>query len=73
MNNKHGVYDIFIEVKCAACGKGFKPAPEHALKIGGEGSRKLVCSYSCMRKYEKEHGLLRKDEILQQREKKRKG
>lgn len=72
MNNKSGAYNVFIEVKCAVCGKMFKPAPEHALKIGGETSRKLVCSYSCMRKYEKEHGLLRRDEILQKRDQKRK-
>lgn len=73
MNNKHNAYNIFLEVKCPVCGKKFKPAPEHALKIGGEESRRIVCSYSCMRKYEKEHEMLRRDEILQKREKKRKG
>lgn len=72
MNNKSGAYNVFIEINCAVCGKKFKPAPEHALKIGAEGSRNLVCSYSCMRKYEKEHDLLRRDEILQKRDQKRK-
>lgn len=68
MNNKKGTYSIFVEVNCAVCGKAFKPAPEHALKIGNSIHHpKLVCSYSCMRKYEKEHDLLRRDEILQKR------
>lgn len=73
MYNKNGAYNVFVEINCAVCGKKFKPAPEHALKIGGEESRRIVCSYSCMRKYEKEHDFLRRDEILQKREKKRKG
>lgn len=73
MNNKNGAYNVFWEMKCPVCGKKFKPAPEHALKIGAEGSRKLVCSYNCMRAWEKEHDFLRKDEILQKREQKRKG
>ena len=48
---------------CPICGKKFVPAPEHAWKIGSyntytaesdDGRRKHVCSYSCMRKWEKE-------------------
>lgn len=41
--------------KCPICGKGFHPAPEHAWKIGPEQTGPLVCSYTCMRKWEKEH------------------
>ena len=63
----------YFEKNCAVCGKRFKPAPDHSLKIGAEGSRQLVCSYSCMRKWEKEHGWLRRDEIRKQKEEKRKG
>ena len=73
MNNKNGAYSVYSIKKCAVCGKEFHPAPDHALKVGNEFSDRLVCSYSCMRKYEKEHDLLRRDEILQRREKKRKG
>ena len=45
--------------KCPVCGKKFIPAPEHYWKIGtgpnGIDTRtKNVCSYSCMRVWEKE-------------------
>lgn len=40
-------------IKCPVCEKMFKPAPEHAYKIGKKSTR-LVCSYSCARKWEKE-------------------
>lgn len=46
--------------KCPICGKEFLPAIEHAWKIvireyGEPGGRILkVCSYTCMRKWEKE-------------------
>lgn len=66
-------YSMYTERACPICGKMFHPMPDHSLRIGGEGSRQLVCSYSCMRKWEKEHGWLRRDEVLQQREEKRKG
>ena len=48
---------------CPICNKKFIPAPYHAWKIGrtvddNDGSLnytvKLVCSYTCMRKWEKE-------------------
>lgn len=39
--------------KCPVCGKMFKPAPEHAYHIGSSQKRR-VCTYSCMRKWEKE-------------------
>lgn len=53
-------------VTCPICGKKFIPAPEHAWKIGKinlfknensnqEDRNKLVCTYSCMRKWEKEN------------------
>lgn len=40
-------------VVCPICGKSFVPAPEHAWDI--DYGRKLVCSYTCMRVWEKEH------------------
>ena len=51
---------------CPICKKRFAPAPEHAWKIGkydetyqhlsylGNTECKLVCSYTCMRTWEKE-------------------
>ena len=44
--------------KCPICGKEFLPAHEHAYKIrvkksDGHIIHKKVCSYECMRKYEK--------------------
>ncbi|MEE0981454.1 MAG: hypothetical protein U0K91_07195 [Acutalibacteraceae bacterium] len=39
---------------CPICGKEFLPAGQHSWKIGEYMSyEKLVCSYSCMRKWEK--------------------
>ena len=40
-------------IKCPVCGKMYKPAPEHVYKIG-KNKKRLVCSYNCMRKWEKE-------------------
>lgn len=49
--------------KCPICGKKFHPVPEHQWRIGGENAKPtLVCTYSCMRKYEKEHDLKRRGE-----------
>ena len=45
-----GGYSKYPE--CPICGKKFVPAPFHAWKISGDI---LVCTYSCMRKYEKSH------------------
>lgn len=39
--------------KCPICKKDFHPAPEHAWKIGPETANNIVCSYTCMRKWEK--------------------
>lgn len=44
---------------CPICGKAFVPAVEHMWKIGGWGNLgerryTVVCSYTCMRKWEKE-------------------
>lgn len=41
------------EIKCPVCGKMFIPAPEHSYKIGEGIKGELVCTYSCMRKWEK--------------------
>jgi hypothetical protein len=40
------------EIRCPVCGEMFRPAAEHSYTIGRERS-KLVCTYSCMRKWEK--------------------
>ena len=37
---------------CPVCGKKFDPAPEHAYHIK-RGQKNFVCSWSCMRKWEK--------------------
>lgn len=55
---------------CPICGKKFIPAVEHMWKIGGWGNIsgvrvEKVCSYSCMRKWEKEN--------IEQDKKKRRG
>ena len=42
------------EIKCPQCGKMFQPAPEHSYHEGN-AKVKLVCSYHCMREWEKEH------------------
>ena len=39
---------------CIVCGKSFLPAPFHAYKVSEE-SRELMCTYSCMLKYFKNH------------------
>lgn len=39
---------------CPICGKNFIPAPEHGWRVGSEKEYKLVCSYTCMRVWEKE-------------------
>lgn len=69
----NGDFARYAERACPVCGKKFSPLPDHALKIGKEGSRRLVCSYSCMRKWEKEHGWLTREEADKQKEEKRKG
>lgn len=42
-------------VKCYVCEKEFIPAPEHLYKVKVKGRVKRVCSWGCMRKYEKAH------------------
>ena len=39
--------------KCPVCGKVYVPAPEHVYKVLIGGKRKNVCSWHCMRKYER--------------------
>lgn len=38
---------------CPVCGKNFLPAAQHGWKIGEGSKERLVCTYSCQRKYEK--------------------
>lgn len=54
--------DPFVYKKCPICKKNFIAAPQHAWKIGSEKGYKLVCSYHCMRAYEKEHPPKRRKE-----------
>ena len=53
--------------KCPVCGKKFFYDPEHAYLIGfgrnGYGGKK-VCSYACMRNWEKENHIKRRDDRL---------
>lgn len=52
---------ILMPAKCPICKKKYYPAAQHAWRIGnGNGAR--VCSYSCMRKWEKEHHYKTRDE-----------
>lgn len=39
--------------KCPVCGKQFEPAPYHVYKIYVKYSHKLVCSWHCVREWEK--------------------
>lgn len=39
--------------RCPVCGKEFVPAPLHAYKDQRARTKKLVCSYTCMRKSER--------------------
>ena len=39
------------EISCPVCGRGFIPAPYHLYKMRGG---RLVCSYSCMLRSERE-------------------
>lgn len=60
--------------ECPICGKKFVPAAQHMWKIGGWGNisgerREVVCSYSCMRKWEKEQGVKDKRREYARREK----
>lgn len=41
------------EHKCDCCGKGFILRPNWSFKRGGSDNKKLFCSWSCMRKWEK--------------------
>lgn len=48
------------ERECPICGKPFSPAVEHAYKAGKGVNRKLVCSYTCQRAWEKNPAVLKK-------------
>lgn len=46
--------------KCPVCGEQFKLEVEHYWRIGTGEKGKHVCSYHCMRKWEKEHKIKRR-------------
>lgn len=44
---------------CPICEKRFVPAVYHSYRIGCKsGQNRLVCSYTCMRDYERKNGLV---------------
>ena len=49
----------FTEHKCPVCGKIYIPAAMHSWRIYKNNSYKLVCTYGCKRKFEKEQELLK--------------
>lgn len=56
----------WVMKKCPVCGKEFLPAGLHSYKIGTNSCHlKLVCTYTCQRKWEQEQE--------EKRKKKRKG
>ena len=54
MNFGSNAHMVGIEHKCPVCKKTFIPAPMHIYKIGNANKPKLVCSYNCRCKWEKE-------------------
>ena len=60
MSKEDGIFFEYRKIKCPICGKEFHPEPEHAWKIGNDKKGKTVCSYTCMRKWEKENHIKRK-------------
>jgi hypothetical protein len=53
----HNMSDFYsfrkeAEILCPVCGEMFQPAEQHAYYIG-KNQKKRVCTYSCMRKWEK--------------------
>ena len=52
MSNFAGVSDNKEQITCPVCGKKFKPAEEHIYHIG-KRHNKLVCTYTCMRKWQR--------------------
>lgn len=64
MSEKITVHLQLETAECPVCQKMFAPAPEHSLKIGDTIHAKKVCSYSCMRKWEKEHNFKRREEVI---------
>ena len=60
MNRKKLNKKQLREEKCPMCGKLFYPLGDWAYSISSRGKagdkcRRFVCSWSCMRKHEKEH------------------
>lgn len=64
--NVNGLHFDTKERICPICGKNFIPAPYHYWKINSTTAQSLdgdpitfgtlVCTYTCMRKWEKSHG-----------------
>lgn len=53
--------------RCPICGETFRPAPQHIYAIGSPSTRKPVCSYTCMRAWER--GKVAKKQKQKRREK----
>ena len=71
--NTYTACTAIVDQKCPICGKNFVPAPYHHWKIKKKKSKGVkwenVCSYSCMRVWEKE---VEKEEAKKEEEKKKK-
>lgn len=52
--------EVFGLETCPVCGKGFTPAPQHVYKVRIKSSDRHVCSWSCVRTWEKKHEAKRK-------------
>lgn len=53
----NGIYYWPKPIKCPICKKYFYPAPLHAYKIGYSDRPELVCTYHCMRAWEKDRSI----------------
>lgn len=60
MSKEDGIHFEYRKIKCPICGKEFHPEPEHSWRIGHSVEGKKVCSYTCMRKWEKENQFKRR-------------
>lgn len=60
MSDLKGINFHYSTIKCPICGKEFHATPERGWRIGETVTSQRVCSYSCMRKWEKQSGFKRR-------------
>lgn len=56
-----------VQTTCPICKKKFFSTPDHAWKIGETIHAKKVCSYTCMRKWEKENYYKRRGDTVEKK------